>query len=221
MKSNAYRNCIANGAVFFLVLFSTLWMMSGIEIGSSGSVLSASHLRMFQFFTVDSNVLMGIIALIAALAWRKAGKEGKTEVSRGIYILVLVGTAAVTLTMLVTVFFLAPTFGENWLMLFAQSNFFLHLVTPLCSILILVFLEKNTVVTFWDTLFGMIPMLLYAVYYMGNALSHAQGDVIPRQYDWYGFLMFGKKTMIPVILIVCLVQWLICFALWKFSRKKN
>ena len=125
----AYR---LNLIIVFFVLISTLWMMSGI----TGGPLSAGKLAMFRFFTVDSNILMGIIALLAALEQRKVLKGRKERVCPATYVLLLTGTVGVTLTMLVTIFFLEPTMAPQFGLfgLFAGSNFFLHLFNPVLSI---------------------------------------------------------------------------------------
>ena len=103
----AYR---LNLIIVFFVLISTLWMMSGI----TGGPLSAGKLAMFRFFTVDSNILMGIIALLAALEQRKVLKGRKERVCPATYVLLLTGTVGVTLTMLVTIFFLEPTMAPQF-----------------------------------------------------------------------------------------------------------
>ena len=86
-------------------IFSISWMMSGIN----GGVLSAAKLASLKYFTVDSNILMGIFALWAAIDQGRVLKGEKADVSVLTYVLKLTGTVGVTLTMLVTIFFLEPT----------------------------------------------------------------------------------------------------------------
>ncbi|MCR4674567.1 MAG: hypothetical protein K5675_06120, partial [Lachnospiraceae bacterium] len=105
-------------------------MMSGIQIFSDAAVLSASKFMMFRYFTVDSNILMGIVALCSAIKYKKMMTNNETKIPASLSIWQLLATTSVTLTLLVTVFFLAPTAPYHWILLFADSNFLLHLVNP-------------------------------------------------------------------------------------------
>ena len=128
---------ILNIIIFALEVFAITWMMSGLNSGA----LSSSRIAMLKYFTVDSNILMGIIALIVCLDERKVIKGQKDKISNSSYILKLVGTVGVTLTMLVTIFFLTPTMAPKYglLGLFYYSNFFLHLLNPILSIIVFEF----------------------------------------------------------------------------------
>lgn len=150
-----------NVCIFLLEVFAILWMISGMTSG----VLTASRLAVFRYFTVDSNVLMGIFALIAAIDQGRVIWGKKTEVSVFCYVLALVGTVGVTLTMLVTIFFLAPTMGATYgvLSLFSYSNFFLHLLNPIISIIVFLCFERTKKIAFGHTVTGIIPLVIYAV----------------------------------------------------------
>lgn len=210
----AYR---LNLILVFFVLLSTLWMMSGI----TGGPLSAGKLAMFRFFTVDSNILMGIIALLAALEQRKVLKGRKERVSPATYVLLLTGTVGVTLTMLVTIFFLEPTMAPQFGLfgLFAGSNFFLHLFNPVLSIVNFLRYEKTAEMGRIHTLTGIVPMLLYGVYYTVTAVVHSANGVVQAGYDWYGFLAAGVNSAFFVLPGVILFTWLISWGLWKLNRK--
>lgn len=210
----AYR---LNLILVFFVLLSTLWMMSGI----TGGPLSAGKLAMFRFFTVDSNILMGIIALLAALEQRKVLKGRKERVSPATYVLLLTGTVGVTLTMLVTIFFLEPTMAPQFGLfgLFAGSNFFLHLFNPVLSIVNFLRYEKTSEMSRIHTLTGIVPMLIYAVYYVAVAVIHSSNGVVQPGYDWYGFLVGGIRSSFIVLPVIILFTWLISWGLWKLNRK--
>ncbi len=214
---NIRRAFIANILLFILELFAIAWMMSGINNGP----FSAPWLEMLRYFTVDSNILMGIFALIAAIDEYKVLTKKKKEVSNITYILKLTGTVGVTLTMLVTIFFLAPTAPYNPLMLFFYSNFFLHLLNPIISIISLICFEKNDKITFKQSFIGIIPMLLYSVYYVLEVVTHTNNGIIEKGYDWYGFFMLGLKSAFFVLPLVIGVTYLISFVLWKLNRKMN
>ncbi len=52
-----------NIAVFVLILFSVIWMFSGLHFGDAPVALAASKLSMLKYYTVDSNIIMGLVAL--------------------------------------------------------------------------------------------------------------------------------------------------------------
>ena len=210
---------ILNICIVILEVFAVAWMMSGRNSG----LLLASRLRALRYFTVDSNILMGIFALIAAVDQRKVLKGEKEGVSTSTYILKLTGTVGVTLTMLVTIFFLAPTMAPTYgfLALFTYSNFFLHLLNPILSILCFLCFEKTDRITFRHTVTGIVPMLLYAVYYVGAAVSHSENGVVAKGYDWYGFLAAGVRSAFVVLPLLILITWGISAVLWKLNRRNG
>lgn len=209
---------ILNIILALLELISTLWMMSGI----GGGVLSASKFAMFRYFTVDSNVLMGIIAVCAAVHLRKVLRGDRAAPSRAFYVWTLTGTVGVTLTLLVTVFFLEPTMAPEFgpFALFAGSNFFLHLVNPILAVVAFVGYEKTRSLPFGHTVTGIVPMLLYAVYYVAEAVRHSVAGVVSAGYDWYGFLVAGVKSAWIVLPVIILFTWLISVVLWRWNRRR-
>lgn len=207
---------ILNLCLFVLEVFAIGWMMSGL----SGGVLSARKLATLKYFTVDSNILLGIAALIAAIDQRKVLRGEKGEVSLSTLILKLSGTFGGTLTMLVTIFFLGPTLGRTYgfFSLFEKSNFFLHLVNPVLGIVTFLCFEKSFRIAFRHTFTAIIPLVLYAVYYVIVTLSHTVNGVVAKGYDWYGFFFLGVKSAYIVLPVIIVISWLISFALWKLNR---
>lgn len=207
---------ILNVCIFILEVFAILWMMSGINSG----VLSSARLAMFRYFTVDSNILMGIFALIAAIDQWRVLRGKKPDMSVACYVLKLVGTVGVMLTMLVTIFFLAPTMGATYgvLSLFAYSNFFLHLLNPVLSIVTFLAFERTRKIAFGHTFTGIIPLVIYAIYYTAAALAHTQDGVIARGYDWYGFFFLGVKSAFIVLPLIIAITYGISVLLWRLNR---
>ena len=207
---------ILNLSLFVLEVFAIGWMMSGL----SGGVLSARRLATLKYFTGDSNILLGIAALIAAINQRKVLRGEKSGVSLPTLILKLSGTFGGTLTMLVTIFFLGPTLGRTYgfFSLFEKSNFFLHLVNPVLGIVTFLCFERSSRIAFRHTFTAIIPLVLYAVYYVAVTLSHTVNGVAAKGYDWYGFFFLGVKSAYIVLPVIIVISWLISFALWKLNR---
>lgn len=67
MRNVEKKACILNSFIVVLEVAAITWMISG----SSDGALSISGLRSLRFFTVDSNILLGIFALIAAMDERQ------------------------------------------------------------------------------------------------------------------------------------------------------
>lgn len=210
---------ILNLCLALLEVLAPIWMSSGLV----GGVLTTSGAEMFKFFTIDSNVLMGIIALFTALQLRQVIRGQREDLSTACYVWNLAGTVGVTLTMLVTVFFLEPTMAPQFglFALFAGSNFLLHLFNPLLAIVTFTVFEKTRKIPFRHTLTGIVPMVLYAVFYLANCMRHAVNGMVDIAYDWYGFLAGGVKTVWIVIPVIFLFTWLISIALWRLNRRKT
>ena len=119
-----------------------------------------------------------------------------------------------------TIFFLGPTLGRTYgfFSLFEKSNFFLHLVNPVLGIVTFLCFEKSSRIASRHTFTAIIPLVLYAVYYVIVTLSHTVNGVAAKGYDWYGFFFLGVKSAYIVLPVIIVISWLISFALWKLNR---
>ncbi len=206
-----------NVLIFMLELFAVIWMMSG----KGGGILSGSRLSALKYFTVDSNILLGITAIIAAIDEKRVLDGKKSGVSTSTLIAKLVGTVGVTLTMIVTVFYLVPITAAAYgvFALFTYSNFFLHLLNPILAIITFLFFEQTDKIAFRHTFTGIVPMLIYAVYYVSTALAHSSDGRVLKGYDWYGFFAFGTESAVIIVPILILLTYGISFLLWKLNRR--
>ena len=206
-----------NVLIFMLELFAVIWMMSG----KGGGILSGSRLSALKYFTVDSNILLGITAIIAAIDEKRVLDGKKSGVSTSTLIAKLVGTVGVTLTMIVTVFYLVPITAAAYgvFALFTYSNFFLHLLNPILAIITFLFFEQTDSIAFRHTFTGIVPMLIYAVYYVSTALAHSSDGRVLKGYDWYGFFAFGTESAVIIVPILILLTYGISFLLWKLNRR--
>ena len=137
----------------------------------------------FRFFTTLSNVLCAAACLLTSLAINAGG------IPEWIWTLKYMGTAAVTVTMLTVLFFLAPSFGKGALkVLLSGTDLFLHLVTPLLALVSFCVFERRGM-SFCRSLWGMLPVVLYGPLYLYKilfALPEKRWD------DFYGFNRQGK-----------------------------
>ncbi len=204
---------IGNIAVFLLEVFAVGWIISGIS--TARGPLDGPNLESLKYYTVDSNILMGVAALVSAVAQQRVLKGKAASVPLSVQLLKLAGTVSVTLTMLVTVFFLGPTIGRvyGFFSLFAHSSLFLHLINPVASVLVFLLFERSKGIPLRRTPVAVLPTFLYGIYYVALTLRHVAGDKIEAGYDWYGFFAFGINLWGLVVTVILLLTYGITFAL--------
>ena len=112
-----------NIIIFFLVTLATIFMVTGFQFMRDLTIYDATGVGALKFFTVDSNILIGLSALITAIFEYKNIKSQK-EIPVKIYAFKLISTSSVTLTFLVTILYLAPIVETGYLSMFQNSNLF-------------------------------------------------------------------------------------------------
>ncbi len=213
---------ILNGLIFVLVAFATTCMILGLNLFSRSDAVrafTASNLVAFKYFTVDSNVLAGITALIYFIIELK-GKELSERAATFLHCLRLASATGLALTMLVTAFFLIPQFGKDWYILYIDNNFFFHLTIPLLCIITYIFFEPGAAtLTLKQSVTGIIPMVLYAIFYTINIITHLGNGHPLKDYDWYGFLGGKLSNAFISIPAMLLITWCISLGLWGLNRR--
>ena len=210
---------VLNVLIFVTMAFATVSMIVGFYFMGEVNFLSASNFSAFKYFTVDSNVFAGLVALAFLIFKLSPAGKRSAKLPRVLYVLKLAATTGVTLTMMVTVFFLAPHTTTNYFAYFMNSNFFMHLVTPLLCIISFVFFEPAEKQSFPVTFAGIIPMVLYGFFYIPNILLHLENGKTSHTYDWYGFLDGGLNTIWFVIPVILAVTWIFSILLWVLNKK--
>ena len=210
---------ISNILIFTFTVFATVVMFTGFKFMDGDLPLSINGLEAFKYFTVESNVMMGIIALVFLFFEIRLMKKKVNKIPNWIYALKLVFTVGVALTMLTTMCFLAPTTPFGYFSMFKNANLFYHFLTPLLSIITFVFFEGTNNIRYRYTFVGVIPMVLYAIFYVWNVIIHAENGYINMMYDWYGFFAGGTSNIICVVPIMIGSTYLISYLLWFFNRK--
>ena len=213
MKTKSYISTVLNLVIFILMVFGAIVMFTGFKFMHGEEVaLETTKLGILKFFTFQSNVFMGIVALLFAITKIR---------STALYVWKLIATGAVTLTFLIV-------FGDFWLALkipimsmLQNGNLLYHLVIPVLSILTFVFFERTERIKFRYTFLGMIPTFVYAIFYAIVVFTHMENGVVPKEYDWYGFTNAGIYAGIAVIPAMLILSYIICFLLWLANRKRN
>ena len=164
--------------VFISALLGTiLSAVAGAQSFMGGEVV-------FMYFTIQSNIAIGIICLIGCILLFLNKK-----ISYPWLVIKLVGTVAITLTGVVFCFVLAPTMGAAaWNL----ANILTHVIVPVLSIIDFFVIGKLGNYRKLDILYVIIPPLLYAIYAgIGFALNwqFAPGLNYP-----YFFLNWGSEA---------------------------
>lgn len=155
----------------------------------------------FRYFTVLSNVFCAVSAAIVLFAWFGGA------LPFWVVLLKYVGTAAVAVTLLTVFLFLGPASGQ-WKMLLSGTDFFMHLLCPLIAIVSLCVFER-TDFAFPFALLGVIPVILYGVWYLYRVVMLPEER---RMEDFYGFNKSGRWPI--SMALIFLLAFGVSAALW-------
>lgn len=212
-----YINCV----IVLMVFLASVWMITDwIPYVGKGS--SGMGTRAFRYYTVDSNILMGITSLI--LVVRNILKLLRVELrpSRFISFINLTAVTGVTMTALAVICLLAPVAEDGFTSLYLKGNFFFHFTVPVLAFLDYVFFADNARIRWQWCFAAMIPVIGYAVFYIlplyQNASTHG---TFPPEYDWYHFFS-GNVSNVPFrVFLLAAAFFALCFLTWDLAQKRN
>ena len=220
VKMSLYINIM----ITILTIIATIIMITGFKFMSGVEpVLESTKIGVFKFFTVDSNLFAGIISFIFILNEISIIKGEKKEISDKLYILKLMATTAVSLTFIVVFVYLGNIAENGLISLLLNSNLFFHLIIPLLNLIDFIFFIKKDNITHKYAFYGLIPTLLYAVFYTTNVIINIENGRVSPKYDWYWFVQNGLWTMVivaPTILLITYIISLILLLLNKIINRK-
>ena len=141
-------------------------------------------LRVFMYFTIQSNIAIAIICAIGAAYLMK-----DKPVSDRWWVIKFVGTVSITLTGAVFCFVLAPTFKETaW----SIQNILTHVVVPVAAILDFFVSAVSSIIRKRNTLWVIVPPIIYAIYAgIGYACNWEFADGV--NYPYF-FLNWGSPA---------------------------
>lgn len=210
------ESLILNLIIVLLTIFASIIMFTGIKITNGAEpILETTKLGMFKFFTVQSNMFMGIMSLVFFI------KEIRNEeITKNMYRLKLMSTTAVSLTFIMVFTYLGPISKDGLISLLQNSNIFFHLVIPVLSIITLTLFERTDKLEFKDTLYGLIPTFLYSTMYITNVLIHTENGKVSPKYDFYWLVQNGIQSYIIAGILIPLLTYIISLALWKLNKRR-
>ena len=217
MNKRIVWSMIFNFIIFVIVILGTIFMITGFKFMSSVGNLTSTGLEAFKYFTVDSNIVVGLVAFIMFIYELLYLRKRIEVIPQFVYILKHIGTVGVILTFIVTLFYLAPLLGFKFLFLYQNTNLLFHLIVPILSFISFVFFEK-TKIDFKYTFYGLSTMLLYGIFYIGNIIVHLDNGVVNSKYDWYGFMKIGLLSIFIVVPIMMVITYFISWALIRLNK---
>ena len=207
---------ILNILITLLTIFASIIMFTGIKITHGAEpLLETSKIGMFKFFTVDSNLLMGFASLIFVIL-----QITNKEITKNMYRLKLMAATSVGLTFLTVFTYLGPISPQGIKSMLQNSNLFFHLIIPVLSIINFTIFERTNKLKMKDTLYGIIPTIIYAVLYITNLLLHLENGKVSPIYDWYWFVQNGIKNAIIVAPTIMFISYIISLVLWKLNKRR-
>lgn len=213
------RNIISLLINGFIAITSFVIMINGITNGASQGQVGEDMIGIgyFKPYTIDTNVLNGLVALIMAIYNIYNLINNKDILPRFMVVLQLISTVGVTVTILTVVFFLAPMFyisNQNFMWLFMNDMFFFHFLNPILSIINFIVLDRRYKLNIKEVALGMCTTIIYSFVYMYNV-------VITKNWtDFYNFTFNGNPYMSVVsVVVMYLVTFVISHTLTKLNRK--
>ena len=177
-------------------------------------------IKIMKFFTMQSNVLAGIVALLYVIFYVLRSKKGK-KFPTILYVLKYIATIDLIITFLVVTLFLGFIVEEGYFTLFVNGNFFFHFFTPVINAVSFICFEEFYLKEFKYTFTGIIHMVLYSIFYMSVVLTHMVDGVVDLKYDWYAFAQKGLPLAFAIALGLLVITYFVGFALWKIKNKQN
>lgn len=215
------RNVIALIINSIIVISTFTIMINGVVKGASSGQVGENMVGLgyFKPYTIDTNVLNGIVSLMMVSFNIYNLIENKDELPRFLVVGQLISTVGVTVTFLTVIFFLSPMQYINnggFIWLFRDDMFFFHFLNPILSIINFVYIDRKYHLSNKEIFIGMLTTILYSFVYAYYVLIKKSWS------DFYGFTFGGKLYMgLISIFIMYLVTFLISYLLVKLNAKSK
>ena len=175
----------------------------------------------FSYYTVQSNVFMGIVSFVFAIREYQILRGIKKEIPLAHYIFKMVATVAVSLTFFVVFAIFGFMSRGGHISLLRNSYLFFHLVIPVVSILNYVIFEKTNIIKLKHVFYGLLPTILYEIYYTINLLLNMQNGKVSMRNDWYSFAQNGLLKTVLVAPAMIGITFCLSWIIWKLNKKKR
>ncbi len=202
-KTRCALRLLSDGVIVLLACIGTAITVTSRSEG----ILTSFGWSNLKYYTVDSNLLLGLVCLaeLCLAAARRAGRIGR--VPPWIDTLYYIAATAVSLTFVVVGVYFGPFVG--YAPLYREANLFFHLLIPALAIVSFCALRRRFI-PMRETALALIPSVLYGLYYTIVLLRY--GVQFPVT-DWYGFATGGVAGSIITAAGVLLLTWTLALLL--------
>lgn len=173
------------------------------------------------FFTVNSNIFLGVCSIIGLVFYILHLTKGK-KIPYWVSMMKLTSTVMVSITFFTVVFFLTPAFFAIVWELYWKYNMMMHVVAPLIAIFGFTFFETDNKIMFKHIPWVLTPLIIYMCVYTSLVLGTGNLD-----YDLYGFAHTYEGDSLHVgralisIAIMPLAGYLITAMWWFINRHRK
>ena len=195
-----------------LVVLTTIGSWMRMYLTGGGSLLSSRGLMSLKYYTTLSNIFAGIAAVIMIAVLARA-KSGKVPVWAAVT--KFASAVTVSVTFLVTLFFLAPTMGIGGL--YKGELMFMHAVGPVLTVVSFFMNRDLPEMKTSSALLATLPTILYGGVYSANIMLNGVGSGMNTN-DWYGFAAAGVHTVPFVYALMVLLTYLLSCVMRKVKR---
>ena len=184
------------------VIFLTTAILLPLRFRKDGCWDIQQGLKSFKYFTVLSNALCALSALVLLIS------EVGGSASPAALMFKYLGTVSVTVTFLTVMLFLGPTLGYTKML--DGQDIYMHLIGPLLAIISFCLLKKGNM-SLGTAMLGVLPVLIYGLVYLYKVI-YAPAD--KRWDDFYGFNRGGRwpvafAAMIGGAAVACVILWVL------------
>ncbi len=207
---------VTNISIFVVVTLALILGLAGVPSFETGTT---SFGELMKYFTIESNIFMGIMALLLAIN-QILYLKNNTKINKAIFILYYVATVCVAITFFTVLFFLAPVvYRDQFWSMYTGISFYYHFLIPVVAMIMFLFVLNTNEYSIKISFFGIIPFLVYALFYVIAALTHMDGGKVMPGYDWYGFLSFGIPVFLLLLVIMLGATYLVSFLIYFINKK--
>ena len=208
-KKLLISSIITNFLIFILVIIGTIFMFT-----TKSGALFVKGMANYKFFTVESNTLMGLIALIVGIYQILILKGIRPELPFFLDVLYLISVVSVALTFITVMVFLGPVYGYG--VMFRNANLFFHLIIPVISIASFLVFGNTKEMKLIHIVWAILPPFLYGCGYMANiVINNGYGNF---DIDFYGFGKNGPWFGLLSFAIALIGTFLITFGLYSLNK---
>lgn len=212
-----FGSLLINNLIAFIVFAAAMRMLYRFNEQGMPVRLIRENLQYLKYFTVLSNLLAGIAAILCNVMLTLKMCKVVRRVPGWVTLLKYISTTLVALTFMVALCYIGPR--TDFRSAYRGPNFWFHLVVPVLAVADFICFERADGLTFSSTFLPLIPTGIYAGAYLVNLIMNGYGGR-DHPNDWYGFGDDGAIGVYLVLAALLIGCWAIAWGLWRAKRER-